>query len=1015
MSNLDNEFFGVGVAVIMNNSLACYVSKVKEFCINLGLVNLFVGYQLVDFFTWSNSKRVEKTIDYIFVSENLSFVIASYQICSVSDFFDTNHNTVLILIGLGGLLDVCLNSLHKQANKDHWRFKIKNANNSKWAKFRDCTSAKLLVVADKFSDAESCGNIDAMNKHSSKFIAKVVRKFSSDDMSGVDHLVKVWSTLNNIKACAFANMLCLRVKSAVALKHLLLAHKKYRMSKMHESRLVVLNYLVINNGLVLEPEEIKLSVDRIMEDWTRKCSISLYAPLVYVRNDAFSGVMCAVSMSELLSVVSGLPDSKATGLSALIKTARKILLKIFDNFLVLRGTSTQSLVFAIGLVVKNAFEKNREIWLVLQDMQKAYNSMCERFIKFFGSIHEDKVNKVMTDFSLSDSYRIFSPFLWKIFYDPLLCKVKRHEHLSSTQFALNITSKFFKINNISINSKKTVAISINQGIKILSLNIYEAHHYLGIFLFTDNLSKLNIIKTHSDFNFVLSNMCHKWNVMIRKGFKLKTCLPHDFSNAALHHLSFEVAALVSFFNTLGILGHLFSHKFLDLQVLSWAPLNSLKFSVKLHISPGNNFLAELVKNFLDNKLSLANNLLNAFCSSGCFPLLLILGKFLYFDFKRLNPHGPVLYWFVVVSKHLLGLGSSLFGSAEPSWLCIINILESNEFSVVKNSLYEIWSGFFEVFTNGLLKKAGSAGVTSRAAAYFLVLDLCIGVLVHGLVFSTIAKLQTVALFLEYVSFFSIVFVYFNSQTAINAYLAELSSAVSDFHNLCWIERCHIFNLIRKKYLNVAWVKVKRHLGVSGNVMADLMVGVAVCSLFSLLAGVCKHFLVAEDTPVSGNAHYFVRNIFWSVCCACWEAGSGCNMIPHKLVECVDWAAMTKIWHLDSHMLTGFISRKSSNLYTYLIKAVHRQLPIVVRKKIYDKCYPSVLCLLCDEVEFSDYAFTCAHNVGVCSEVLAKASAHWSLLSNSSILFAFAVLQVLSQCFLDIELYAVVYKRFVLKE
>ncbi|KAG9292708.1 hypothetical protein G9A89_008296 [Geosiphon pyriformis] len=118
-----------------------------------------------------------------------------------------------------------------------------------------------------------------------------------------------------------------------------------------------------------------------------------------------------------------------------------------DNFSVLRGISTQSSVFAVGLVVEDALEKNRKIWLVLQDMWKVYDSvgwphlkaslqhikMCERFIGFFGNIHEDRINKVMTDFSLSNDYsvhdgldqsEVFLPLLWRIFYDPLLCEVK---------------------------------------------------------------------------------------------------------------------------------------------------------------------------------------------------------------------------------------------------------------------------------------------------------------------------------------------------------------------------------------------------------------------------------------------------------------------------------------------------------------------------------------------------------------------------------------------------------------
>ncbi|KAG9292331.1 hypothetical protein G9A89_000470, partial [Geosiphon pyriformis] len=61
-------------------------------------------------------------------------------------------------------------------------------------------------------------------------------------------------------------------------------------------------------------------------------------------------------MDELLSVVFSLSDGKTAGLSS-------ILNKLWKH----SG-------FAIGSVIKDALKKNREVWLVLQDMRKAYNS-----------------------------------------------------------------------------------------------------------------------------------------------------------------------------------------------------------------------------------------------------------------------------------------------------------------------------------------------------------------------------------------------------------------------------------------------------------------------------------------------------------------------------------------------------------------------------------------------------------------------------------------------------------------
>ncbi|KAG9296868.1 hypothetical protein G9A89_006823 [Geosiphon pyriformis] len=217
-----------------------------------------------------------------------------------------------------------------------------------------------------------------------------------------------------------------------------------------------------------------------------------------------------------------------------------------------------------------------------------------------------------------------------------------------------------------------------------------------------------------------------------------------------------------------------------------------------------------------------------------------------------------------------------------------------------------------------------------------------------------------------------------------------------------------------KLLEIAeTVKVKGYSGISDNVRADLAAGAASGSPFSLCADVREHFLVAEGVAVSGNARHFVRNIFQSIRCTHWEAGPGCDVVPDVMVGCINWVVTAKVWHPDSHMLAGFTSRASSSLCTYVIKAVHRRLPVAIRKRLYDKCYPSVLCLLCGEVEFFDHVFTCVHESGIRGKILAEASARWSALSGGS--SAFAVLWVLSQCSIDVGLYTLVCKGFVLEE
>ncbi|KAG9289479.1 hypothetical protein G9A89_008040 [Geosiphon pyriformis] len=82
-----------------------------KFCSDLGLVNAFNGHLLVKASTWGNSKSAMKVIDYIFVSKSLLSAVASHKVISVSDFFDTDYNAVMVSIGLDGLLDIQLNSL----------------------------------------------------------------------------------------------------------------------------------------------------------------------------------------------------------------------------------------------------------------------------------------------------------------------------------------------------------------------------------------------------------------------------------------------------------------------------------------------------------------------------------------------------------------------------------------------------------------------------------------------------------------------------------------------------------------------------------------------------------------------------------------------------------------------------------------------------------------------------------------------------------------------------------------
>ncbi|KAG9285528.1 hypothetical protein G9A89_006516 [Geosiphon pyriformis] len=92
--------------------------------------------------------------------------------------------------------------------------------------------------------------------------------------------------------------------------------------------------------------------------------------------------------------------------------------------------------------------------------------------------------------------------------------------------------------------------------------------------------------------------------------------------------------------------------------------------------------------------------------------------------------------------------------------------------------------------------------------------------------------------------------------------------------------------------------------------------------------------------------------------------------------------------------------------------VHQQLSVVVRKRLYNKRYPGVLCLLYGEMELPDHVFTCALDAGIWKEVLAKAVAFWTSLLGVNGLFFSVVLQTLGQCSSNVDLYSVLCKGFV---
>ncbi|KAG9306140.1 hypothetical protein G9A89_016044 [Geosiphon pyriformis] len=418
----------------------------------------------------------------------------------------------------------------------------------------------------------------------------------------------------------------------------------------------------------------------------------------------------------------------------------------------------------------------------------------------------------------------------------------------------------------------------------------------------------SIISYKTQFSFISLGVCSKWDALVCKIFKSKSGLPHDFPSDALHYPSLynlktfeqiqaesKSASIIAFANFTGVLDCLFSHRSHDLQILSWHFHYPLMFLARVGVSLSNNFLVGVVCIFSRCDLSLGGPLACAFRHRCGTSMSLVLGDSCFFKcvsslrhygiafveqlrdrngnvfswrifkhWKRLDPCGPVPFWFDL-SVHFLGgvvSLSSSFSLADDH--AVSDIRLSHDFGVVCDALPTVEAARLSVYTDGSLSGLGSVDVRAGAAVFFKDINLGLGVGVSGLVSSTLMELQAIALALECVSFSHSVDLFSDSQAALDACKSELSLARPDFKNCCWIEHHYITTVICQKNLDVNWVKVKGHSGVSGNDRANAFAKDAALSAWHLPYLVSEHFLCAGSVAVSGNSRHFVCDVFQSV-------------------------------------------------------------------------------------------------------------------------------------------------------
>ncbi|KAG9294096.1 hypothetical protein G9A89_015506 [Geosiphon pyriformis] len=160
------------------------------------------------------------------------------------------------------------------------------------------------------------------------------------------------------------------------------------------------------------------------------------------------------------------------------------------------------------------------------------------------------------------------------------------------------------------------------------------------------------------------------------------------------------------------------------------------------------------------------------------------------------------YWFILVSKFMHKSASLEVRNAVIYRKDMLNVLNSDKFYDVHNSLLEMWSNCIKIYTDKFLKDASSIGIVGGIGTYFLAIDASIGISVARLLSSILTELQAVALALKYVLFLCSVVLYLDNQSVINAYLSETIFVALDFCNQCWIKRLQIVNLLKNKDVSI---------------------------------------------------------------------------------------------------------------------------------------------------------------------------------------------------------------------
>ena len=118
----------------------------------------------------------------------------------------------------------------------------------------------------------------------------------------------------------------------------------------------------------------------------------------------------------------------------------------FYNYIALPGNSTAIPIHILNNIIEDASCNSKKLWLISQDMSKAYDSvnldlfkkalcrisMPPKLVDILTNLLTNRQNRVITNLGLTNPYTVkngidqgktITPFFWCIYYDPLIHKI----------------------------------------------------------------------------------------------------------------------------------------------------------------------------------------------------------------------------------------------------------------------------------------------------------------------------------------------------------------------------------------------------------------------------------------------------------------------------------------------------------------------------------------------------------------------------------------------------------------